>query len=199
MTPTKHVGVFLYDQVEPLDFVGAYQVFGSVSRIRPGSVALFTFALRRDPVTCTNGLIVTPECTFDDISQIDVLIIPGGEGRRVPMANPMIISNLERLFEKCEFIMGVSTGALILAAARLLRGRQATTHWLAMKELQQRDDLIPYSGKIVRAGRLLTCAGGSLGIDTALYIVKEMYGQHLAHEVRVLMEHHHPEVPVAVF
>ena len=199
MTPTKHVGIFLYDQVEPLDFVGAYQTFASVSRIRPASVALFTFSLRRQPVTCTNGLIVTPECTFDDISQIDVVIVPGGEGRRVPMANPMIISHLEKLFEKCEFIIGVSTGALILAAARILRGRQATTHWLTMKEFQQHDDLIPYSGKIVRTGRVLTCAGSSLGIDTALYIVKEMYGQHLQHEVRVLMEHHHAEVPIAVF
>ena len=199
MTPTKHIGVFLYDQVEPLDFVGAYQTFASVRRIRPGSVELFTFALRRQPITCANGLIVTPECTFGDISQIDVLIVPGGEGRRVPMANPMIISNLNKLFEKCEFILGISTGAFILAAAKLLRGRQATTHWLTLKEFQQWEDLIPASGKIVRAGRVLTCAGSSLGIDTALYVIKEVYGQHLAHEARVLMEHHHPEVSVSVF
>ena len=196
----KQVGFFLYDDMDPLDFAGAFQVFASVNRIRPGAMQTFTFAFRLQPIRCANGLIITPESSFVDVMKIDLMIVPGGEGRRVPMANPMIQSQLRKLANQCEFIIGVSTGTLILAAAGILRDRQATTHWLALKELQERDDLIPYySSKIVRAGRVLTCAGSSLAIDTSIYIIQETYGKHLADEVRSLIEHQHAKVPMTVF
>ena len=196
----KQVGFFLYDDMNPLDFAGAFQVFASVNRIRPGVMQTFTFALRLQPIRCVNGLIITPESTFLDIIKIDLMIVPGGEGRKVPMANPMIQRQLRKLANQCEFVVGVSTGTLILAAAGILRERQATTHWLALKELQERDDLIPYnSSKIVRAGRILTCAGSSLAIATSIYIIQETYGKHLADEVRSLIEHQHAEVPMMAF
>ena len=196
----KQVGFFLYDDMDPLDFAGAFQVFASVNRIRPGAMQTFTFAFRLQPIRCANGLIITPESSFVDVMKIDLMIVPGGEGRRVPMANPMIQSQLRKLANQCEFIVGVSTGTLILAAEGILRERQATTHWLALKELQERDDLIPYySSKIVRAGRVLTCAGSSLTIDTSIYIIQETYGKHFADEVRSLIEHQHAKVPMTVF
>jgi len=198
----NQIGILLFDEVEVGDFAGIYQVFSAVDRIRPGTMSMFTFALRLQPVVCTGGMTIMPKYTFGDLSrdaEMNILVVPGGEGRRIPVANPMVQAKLSTIADQCDFVLGISTGALILAAAGILRERQATTHWLALADLQRREDVIPYPSKIVRAGRVITCAGGALGVDVGLYIVKEMYGQHLATEVKSLIEYQPVEIQPATF
>ncbi len=198
----NQVGLFVFDDVDVGDFAGIYQVFSAVERIRPASFSIFTFALRLQPVICTGGLTIMPEYTFGDLemdTKMNILVVPGGEGRRMPISNPMIQSKLSTIADQCDFILGVSTGTLILAAAGVLRQRQVTTHWLSLTELQRREDVIPYPGKIVQAGRVITCAGGALGVDVGLSVIRELYGQHLVTEVQSLIEYQSMETQLTKF
>ena len=198
----NQVGLFIFDDVDVGDFSGIYQVFSAVERIRPESFSIFTFALRLQPVICTGGLTIMPQYTFGDLemdTKMNILVVPGGEGRRMPVSNPMIQSKLGTVADKCDFILGVSTGTLILAAAGVLRQRQVTTHWLSLTELQRREDVIPYPGKIVQCGRVITCAGGALGVDVGLSVIRELYGQHLVTEVKSLIEYQQAETQLTKF
>ncbi len=143
----RTIGLLIYDDVEELDFVGPLEVFGMASRGRDARVV--TVAERPDPVTAVNGLRVVPDCSFDDASELDLVLVPGGIGTRKQVENPVLIDWLRKVTPRCEWITSVCTGVLLLHEAGPARGKHVTTHWTFIEELgcQQPDGLRRLSGQ----------------------------------------------------
>ncbi|MES2895969.1 MAG: DJ-1/PfpI family protein [Pseudomonadota bacterium] len=189
--PPMRVAVLIFDDVEVLDFAGPFEVFG-VSRSPSGDFAfeVVTVALEHRIVVARNGLQVLPHLAAENASQVDVLVVPGGQGTRREMHNPAMLDIVRRLSASAELTLSVCTGALVLGAAGLLRGLAATTHYGAMEELRALDcgEILP-TARVVDNGRVLTSAGISAGLDAALHIVARAVGPEAAAETARYMQY----------
>ncbi len=133
------IAVAIWDGVEELDVVGPYEVLTAWGAQANGrSIHVHTVAERADEVRCAHGLRLLPDRTWDDVGEIDVLVLPGGNAR--PQAeDERVLGRVRELGENGTLMTSVCTGALILAAAGLLEGRPATTHWSALESLAAYD------------------------------------------------------------
>ena len=122
------IGSLIFPEIDQIDFTGPFEVF---SRI-PNATCL-TIAKERGPLRDGRGLILTPEKTFAEVGQLDLLHVPGGPGQEALMDDEETLSFIRRQSENAKYIFSVCTGALILGAAGLLRGKKATTHWAAFQ------------------------------------------------------------------
>lgn len=197
----KPLGIIIFDEVEVLDFCGPFEVF-SVTRLNeerrqedpsPFNVMLVSQLTR--PVITTGGMKVIPDVTFEDCPALDILVVPGGWGTRKEMDNDTLLSFVRSRAPQVETLASVCTGALILGRAGLLDGLCATTHWRALPLLQA---LFPkvtvdLTSQVVRAGKVMTSAGISAGIDLALQIVTEHVGEGIARSTARHMEYPFPE------
>ncbi len=181
----RSVGIVLFDDVEVLDFAGPFEVFsvcGRRSQLDPFDV--FTLSERGQTIRARNGLIVTPLHSFASAPSPDIVLVPGGFGTRREMKNPVMLEYVARVAGRCEFLLSVCTGALILACAGQLDGLAATTHHLAFPELRAvapRSD-IREGARIVDNGRVILSSGVSAGIDMSLHVVSRLLGDDLARE-----------------
>jgi transcriptional regulator GlxA family with amidase domain len=185
---TLRVGMYVYDQVEVLDFAGPYEVFSTAtrvaSRLTPGTPAPFSVALiAREArlVRARAGLEVRPSFTIDDHPPLDVLLVPGGvhDGE---LARGDVIAWIARQGATARLTASVCTGAFLLAAAGLLDGLEVTTHWEDCADLAR-----AFPGVVVREGvrwieheRVATSAGISAGLDMSLRLVARLAGDALA-------------------
>ncbi|TCT19710.1 DJ-1/PfpI family protein [Thiobaca trueperi] len=197
----KHLGIVIFEEIEILDFCGPFEVF-SVTRLdenrrreEPSPFDVSLIAQFRQPVTTTGGMKVIPDFTFDDCPALDMLIIPGGWGTRQEMRNEAMLSFVRSRAPDVETLASVCTGALILGSAGLLDGLCATTHW---RSLQMMQELFPRvtvdtGSRVVKAGKVMTSAGISAGIDMALRIVAESCGEDIARSTARYMEYPFPE------
>jgi transcriptional regulator GlxA family with amidase domain len=186
------VAILLFDDVEVLDFAGPFEVFG-VARAADGGAAfdVVTVALHAGEVIARNELRIVPTCTTSDLTDVDILVVPGGLGTRREMRRPAMLDFLRTATTSAELTLSVCTGALLLGAAGLLEGRSATTHRDAIGELRALDsgaELLP-DARIVDNGRLILSAGVSAGIDAALYIVSRLLGRELAEQTARYMQY----------
>jgi transcriptional regulator GlxA family with amidase domain len=183
------IGCVIFDEVEELDFVGPWEVFGMAS-ILGAEVRSVTIAQRAGPVRCAKGLSVNPDHTFDDAPELDVLLVPGGEGIRHVLGNAPFLAWLREAASRCQWITSVCTGALVLHAAGLATGKRVTTHWRLVETLRKRGDVTVVEGvRYVRDGNLVTAAGVAAGIDLALWLTEQLFGPELTGEVRHRMEY----------
>jgi transcriptional regulator GlxA family with amidase domain len=118
-----------------------------------------------------------------------MILIPGGIGSRTEMKSSQTLNFVKRAAESSDLILSVCTGALILAAAGILDGRKATTHWQALNELKAFPKVTVEHQRYIRDGKVITSAGVSAGIDMALYIIKELYGSTFSADVAHRMEY----------
>ena len=188
----RRVAILLFDDVEVLDFAGPFEVFG-VARTTDGGPAfeVVTTALQAGEVVARNDLRVVPTCTTSDLTDVDILVVPGGLGTRREMTRPAMLDFLRTASSSADLMLSVCTGALLLGAAGLLEGRSATTHWGAIGELRALDsgaEILP-EARIVDNGRLIVSAGVSAGIDAALYIVSRLLGGELAEQTARYMQY----------
>jgi transcriptional regulator GlxA family with amidase domain len=190
----RHVAIAIFDDVEVLDFCGPFEVFavcGRRSGIAPFEVHTIAESVR--PILARHRLSVNPTFAFDspDAPRADIVLVPGGFGTRREMKNPAMLEWVRRATSEAELVLSVCTGALILGAAGLLDGREATTHFGAYEELRTvaprcrvRTDM-----RYVDTGRLITSAGVSAGIDMALHVVARLLGDDVAQETARYMEY----------
>jgi len=172
-----NVGIIIFDGAEELDFVGPYEVFSILNMLDDEKrVNVFTIAEKKELVRCANNLKVMPEFSFEDAPKIDVLLIPGGDGRRKEMHNELLRAFVLKTAETTKYTTSVCTGAFILAEAGLLDGKKATTWKGALDELDKYEKIEMVRERFVVEGNVITSAGVIAGIDMALYLVEILFG-----------------------
>jgi transcriptional regulator GlxA family with amidase domain len=184
--------ILVFDEVEVLDFAGPFEVFSVTGRRRKlEPFDVYTVAERHGPVVARNGLSLNPRYAFGNCPPPDLLVVPGGYGTRREMKNPVVLEWVTRLAPGCDLVLSVCTGALVLGAAGLLDGLQATTHFMAFDELQAvaPGAALRPRARIVDNGRVILSAGVSAGIDMALHVVAQLLGPDVARETARYMEY----------
>ncbi len=136
----------------------------------------------------STGLWLKPDASFDDCPQLDVICVPGGFGINALMADETTLAFVRRQAEGARFVTSVCTGALVLGAAGLLKGKRATTHW-ASHHLLATLGAIPVQARVVRDGRLVTGGGVTAGIDFALTLLAELAGREVAEAIELNLEY----------
>jgi transcriptional regulator GlxA family with amidase domain len=187
-------GMMIFDDCEELDFVGPWEVF---TMARRDGDRVVTIAEKPGPITCAKGLRVLPDHTFEDAPPLDVLLIPGGHGRRLEMKNKVALDWIAAVAPACTWVTSVCTGAFVLHAAGPAVGKNVTTHWASIDELRQHPDVTVHERvRYVRDGNVVTAAGVSAGIDMALWVVGQIYGVEHARVTQYAMEYE-PAPPYA--
>jgi transcriptional regulator GlxA family with amidase domain len=194
-----NVGLFIFDDVEVLDFAGPFEVF-SRTRLKPGVESrrsedsapfnVFTVAAAPGAVRTTGGLKVIPHYDFSNTPRIELLVVPGGFGTRKLVEDSKIIDWIANVASHARHITSVCTGALLLAKAKLLQGKRATTHWGALELLADLDAsmTVEREKRVVDDG-IITSAGVAAGIDMALLVVERLFGRSVADETAHYIEY----------
>jgi transcriptional regulator GlxA family with amidase domain len=189
---TRHLAIVIFDEVEVLDFAGPYEVF-SVTKwqeeVKPFHVSLV--AEKPGPVMARNRFSVNPHHTFETLPQPDIFLIPGGFGTRREMHNPVLLDWVKKQATTAELILSVCTGSFVLAAAGLLKGKQATTHHLRYDVLRQTEPscTVIENQRVVETGNIVTSSGIAAGIDMSLQVVGKLLGEATARETAAYMEY----------
>ena len=188
------VGILLYPDAEELDWAGPFEVFGMAAMGK--DLAVKTIAQTQDPVVCAKGLRVLPDYDFESAPPLDVVVVPGGQGSRVEMDNPVLVDWLAAAAAPCTWVTSVCTGSILLCRAGLAKGCEITTHWGYIETLRELapDSKVLEDVRYVRDGRVVTSAGVSAGIDMSLWLVGEIYGADHARLTRKWMQYD-PEPP----
>ncbi len=190
----KTVGIFLFNEVEVLDFAGPFEVF-SLAEFDTSSERAFsvcTIARTNTPVRARNGLTVLPSHDISSAPKLDLLIIPGGYGaEKLEIREPETIRWIQRMSAQTEILASVCTGAFLLAEAGLLNAKRATTHWMDLDRLEREYPAIRVlrNTRFVDEGTILTSGGISAGIDLSLYLVKRLLGESAAKKTARRMEY----------
>jgi transcriptional regulator GlxA family with amidase domain len=179
----------LYDGFTALDAIGPFDVLGSVPDIDPVLVAEQAGPVRNESGT----LALVADRSLDDVPAPDVVVVPGGFGTRRLLGHEPILSWLRSTHATSTWTTSVCTGSLLLAAAGLLDGAPATTHWLA-REVLGSLGARPVTDRVVQHGKIITAAGVSAGIDMALRVVQLLHGDAAAQAVQLGIEYA-PEPP----
>ncbi|MCK1793133.1 isonitrile hydratase [Pseudomonas violetae] len=177
------IGFLLFPQVQQLDLTGPYDVLASLPDVQ---VHLVWKDLA--PVTASTGLVLQPTTTFDECPALDVICIPGGSGVGTLMEDEVTLSFIKAQAATARYVTSVCTGSLVLGAAGLLKGKRATTHW-AYHELLKPLGAIAVQDRVVRDGNLLTGGGITAGIDFALTLAAELFGEDTAQLVQLQLEY----------
>lgn len=182
------VGILVFDDVEELDFVGPWEILSCVNKILPDSLEMRLVGAS-SPIRAYNGLRITPDLSTGDCPQLDVLVVPGGSGRREQARNESTLDFVRRQYPGLSFLASVCTGSFILAEAGLLQGRPATTHESALDELGEYADIHVVKERLTRSGRIICAAGVAAGMDMAFHLVEEISGPGTAKRVAEHIEY----------
>jgi cyclohexyl-isocyanide hydratase len=182
-TMTLQIGFLLFPHVQQLDLTGPYDVLASLPDVK---VHLIWKDLM--PITASTGLILKPTVTFDECPALDVICVPGGSGVGPLMEDEQTLAFIKAQAANARYVTSVCTGALVLGAAGLLKGKRATTHW-AYHELLTPLGAIAVKDRVVRDGNLLTGGGITAGIDFALTLAAELFDQDTAELVQLQLEY----------
>jgi transcriptional regulator GlxA family with amidase domain len=194
----RHVGILLFDEVEELDAVGPYEVLAAWTHYFPDDGwSVTTMSFSGEAVTGAKGLTILPHVAVADAPALDVLVYPGGFGTRALLADPAHLEWVRAQRRAVPLLASVCTGSLVLAAAGLLTGRPATTHWASLDALHELDETIEVRRDVrfVDDGDLVTSAGVSAGIDMALHLVARLASIETATAVRKVLQYD-PDPPV---
>jgi transcriptional regulator GlxA family with amidase domain len=179
-----HVVCFVFDQITALDAIGPYEVLARL----PGAKVTFA-GVARGVVRTDNGFLgLAADAAIDEVRACDLLVVPGGFGTRRLERDRKVLDWVRAVDETTTITASVCTGALVLAAAGLLRGRRANTHW-AVRERLAEHGAIPTADRIVRDGKYATAAGVSAGIDLALSLAIELAGEPVAQAIQLGIEY----------
>jgi transcriptional regulator GlxA family with amidase domain len=176
--------IVLFDRFTALDAVGPYEVLSSL----PGAEVIFA-AHAPGPVANEKGTLrLIADTALAGVPHADVIVVPGGPGQHARMTDEALLGWLRAVDAGSAWTTSVCTGSLLLAAAGLLKGRRATTHWLAMDQLAGLGT-VPAAGRVVTDGKYMTAAGVSAGLDMALALAGTLAGDAVAQSVQLALEY----------
>jgi transcriptional regulator GlxA family with amidase domain len=183
------VAIPLYDRFTALDAVGPYDV---LSRI-PGATVSF-IAAEPGPLRTENGMLaLVADRALEELPEPEVVVVPGGYGTRALLDDERMVGWIRHAHENSRYTTSVCTGALLLGAAGVLEGLEATTHWLELETLE-RFGARPSSRRVIEQGKVITAAGVSSGIDMALLLTARLAGDEVAEAIQLAIEYD-PEPP----
>ncbi|MCY0940403.1 DJ-1/PfpI family protein [Streptomyces antarcticus] len=178
------IAVLLYDRFTALDAIGPFDTLGRL----PGAETVFV-AERPGPVRTDSGaLALVADKALGEVTRPDIVIVPGGPHPEVEMENPAVLDWLRAVDATTTWTTSVCTGSLLLAAAGLLDGRRATSHWLYLDRLP-RFGAAPTGERVVFDGKYVTAAGVSSGIDMGLTLLGRIAGDEVAQTVQLMTEY----------
>jgi transcriptional regulator GlxA family with amidase domain len=176
--------IVLFDRFTALDAVGPYEVLSSL----PGAEVIFAAHMPGPVVNEKGTLRLTADAALADVLRPDVIVVPGGPGQNAHMADEALLGWLRTADSGSAWTTSVCTGSLLLASAGLLKGRRATTHWLAMDRLAGLG-AVPAAGRVVTDGKYMTAPGVSAGLDMALALAGKLAGDAVAQSVQLALEY----------
>jgi transcriptional regulator GlxA family with amidase domain len=186
MKATITIGILVFEEAEELDFVGPYEVFGMAAEFdAPCKTVVVAESL--GAIRCAHGMRVLPDHMIENSPALDVLIVPGGRGARVhARKSPQI---LDFVRQQKGTVASVCTGAMVLAAAGILDGIAATTHYGHYDQLREYDQVKVREGvRFIMHDRIATSAGVTAGIDLSLAFVARFFGETLADRIAENLE-----------
>lgn len=190
----KTVGIFVFDDVEVLDFSGPFEVFSVANRVaardgKPSPFNVITVARSGTSIMARGDYAFTASHNFGTCPAIDILIVPGGVVE-AEYNTPEVIKWIKAAHGHASLTASVCTGAFLLAKAGILTGLSATTHWEDLDDLAQRhpEVSIVRNGLWVDEGAVVTPAGISAGIEMSLHLVRRLAGEDLAQRAARQME-----------
>jgi cyclohexyl-isocyanide hydratase len=190
INPEVHLnlGAILFPRMDQTDFTAPFEVLARL----PNST-FHVLGKTTAPVTDVMGLILTPQITLADAPQLDVLLVPGGEGVNALMEDEAVLAFIRKQAAGAKIVFSVCTGALICGAAGLLKGRRATTHWASF-HLLEHFGAVPVNERVVTDGNLVSAAGVTAGIDGALTLAARLRGEFEAQKIQLQIQYA-PEPP----
>ena len=192
-----NVGIYIYNEVEVLDFAGPFEVFSTAARVKaritpdlPDLFNVFTISEETTPILARGGLQIVPKYSISDHPKIHLLIIPGGIVTDELEKNP-VVSWIKTSSNIADISASICTGAFLLAKAGLLKSKAATTHWEDINDLRLMfpDIEIKKDVRWVDVGNVVTSAGISAGIDMSLHLVSRVDSKDLAIRTAKQMEY----------
>jgi transcriptional regulator GlxA family with amidase domain len=193
---TKPVGIYVFDEVEVLDFAGPFEVFSTASRVKarlvpesPAPFEVFTVAATAGTVRARGNLGIVPHFNLKNHPPLDILIVPGGVVTS-ELQRDHVIGWIKQASQSALITASVCTGAFLLAQAGLLNDKQATTHWEDLDNLQAMFPKLAVVRDVrwVDSGTIVTAAGISAGIDMSLHLVARVESEELARQTAHQME-----------
>lgn len=182
------IGIVLFPNVTQLDFTGPYEVFAKLPKTK-----LYLLAETLEPIQSDRGLRFLPDTTFAQSPPLDVLFVPGGPGIDAKLEDRDFLDFLKTQAQTTRYVTSVCTGSLLLAAAGLLQGYRATTHWLSLDLLELFGvEVVPQ--RVVIDRDRITGAGVTSGIDFALVIAAELFDEATAQSIQLGIEYN-PQPP----
>ena len=183
------IAILLYPQMTALDAVGPYDVLSRIPRAHVRWVAAET-----GPIETDAGLVLHAEYGLSEVRRPHVVVVPGGRQQHA-VEDARIIEWLRDVHRTTRYTTSVCTGALVLGAAGLLHGINATTHWYALPQLKMYG-ANPMRRRVVQHGKIVTAAGVSAGIDMALRLARRLAGTTVARVIQLAIEYD-PQPPFA--
>lgn len=177
------IGFLIFPGLTQLDFTGPYEVLARL----PGA-EIHLLWKNAAPVRTEHGLALIPTTILEACPPLDVLCVPGGPGVNELLTDSEVLAFLKRAAPDARWVTSVCTGALVLGAAGLLRGRRATTHWMSRRFLAD-FGATPVEERVVIDGKVVTGGGVTAGIDFALRIVAEVAGRETAEAIQLAVEY----------
>jgi transcriptional regulator GlxA family with amidase domain len=178
------VAILIFDGITALDAIGPYEVLAGV----PGASIRFVSKESGPKRTDSGALALIADHSLDEVTNPDIVLVPGGEGNRVLFDDPEVLDWLRDTASFARWTTSVCTGSLLLGAAGLLEGKRATSHWLFRERLREYG-AEPVAERVVEDGKVITSAGVSAGIDMALRLVEHEAGLELAQAVQLAIEY----------
>ncbi|WP_394826077.1 DJ-1/PfpI family protein [Pendulispora albinea] len=182
------IGFLVFPKLQQLDLTGPYELFAEAK-----SCNVHLLWKNLDRVRSSTGLEFTPTMTFADCPALDLLCLPGGAGVNALMQDDEVLDFVRARAASTRYVASVCTGALVLGAAGILKGRRATTHWASHHFLEPLG-AIPVRARVVRDGHVFTGGGVTAGIDLGLTVLAELAGRLEAETVQLNLEYA-PEPP----
>src|SRR4051794_2610940 len=183
MSAPLQIGLLVFPRVTQLDFTGPLQVFAGL----PGA-KIHLIWKRIEPVPSDSVLVLTPTVTYADCPQLDVICVPGGAGADDLVNDEETLDFLRAQARSAKYVTSVCTGSLVLGAAGLLQGYQATTHWSAMQYLSA-FGATPTKTRVCVDRNRITGGGVTAGIDFALTLVSILIDRKTAEAIQLGMEY----------
>lgn len=187
----KTIGILVYDGVNDLDVMGPRYVLGQAMGVKTQLISI-----KKGNIKTVMGVEIVPNTTIDSISQLDILIIPGGFKGTIEAAYDDNLHQWIRKIDKTTKYTGaVCTGVWILGATGLLENKKASTNWYREEEFLKKYKAIPANERYTKDGKYWTSAGVTAGMDMSLAIMKDIYGDKYAQAIMLDMEYDpHPPI-----